>query len=820
MSVEDAELKSFLTAFTDRPSSIPPGFRPEPYLAGSAFLNYYIFTKTFPDSTASRLGMVYTHALIVDINDIQYVDDLESFFLSFVDGVPLERPRLTHFEFTNPPIKLLGGGNIYPRYVQSTVARLVAGSTPIAFCGTLESFGFTLKSIWAGLPLPFRKCFRYTVGFSSNDLRDTAPMVIYFQSGLESKLTGVDLVTDQDHAEIEIHSQVELFLLGAKRDSQFSTFITDLNVDLSDFTTFNSSAKAYGFFTEIGQQADPNKLRSLIRFIAKLSPRKEDGASIKSKIIQLLSEDISEGKDGNIKALRNIGLEEFVDGSESLALAIGQYLQRSFGGELNFDDYVVSELIELLASGSNTDWWNKALSDSLKGIVSTTSKKTIHNIWKLLDIPGPKILEWIPIASVYEKSMIEYFPGSFKESSAKELLPALQKRKWFLLNAYVLTVYLKTSDALLQQLHIEEHLSYRDSVGSLFLMGKLSDRELLSLTLSSENEKLVNCFARRIEQAEILLSEMDISKNIWALIWAESLRLTKKLSHGVTNLQEVVRKIYHLTCQGVNVPEIIVELFAKSELADLSGYVDRDVFWQKVPAHYQGDFLEATANGFISRLIKEKEELAKPEKPLEQRLVSDAFIGSFLNKYRDDMDAVVTVYENLPGLKDRFLADYIRNYRSSISDFLSSRLGSLLYTNQFRQSAERIFEKAKDNASFKIALNKCKDLVYVGLIDKFLYRHLFSETITDEVAYAALRELALLLYPQGPEQNDLWERAGGKNSKLNNHQTREESWYHALHLLQYGGGGRDISVKSLLKEMHSDFQQNKGVSHLLDYFKK
>ncbi|WP_037360641.1 5'-methylthioadenosine/S-adenosylhomocysteine nucleosidase [Asinibacterium sp. OR53] len=61
------------------------------------------------------------------------------------------------------------------------------------------------------------------------------------------------------------------------------------------------------------------------------------------------------------------------------------------------------------------------------------------------------------------------------------------------------------------------------------------------------------------------------------------------------------------------------------------------------------------------------------------------------------------------------------------------------------------------------------------------------------------------LYPQGPEQNDIWKRAGGDVSMLSNASSRKSQWFGAIEALSLGGGGKAITVKSLLDEIVLDY---------------
>jgi hypothetical protein len=68
------------------------------------------------------------------------------------------------------------------------------------------------------------------------------------------------------------------------------------------------------------------------------------------------------------------------------------------------------------------------------------------------------------------------------------------------------------------------------------------------------------------------------------------------------------------------------------------------------------------------------------------------------------------------------------------------------------------------------------------------------------------------LYPLGPTDQDIWVRAGGDISRLKLTGTGRANWYAALRTLQLGGGGCDISRRTLLNAALDDYPHH---PHLL-----
>ena len=67
-----------------------------------------------------------------------------------------------------------------------------------------------------------------------------------------------------------------------------------------------------------------------------------------------------------------------------------------------------------------------------------------------------------------------------------------------------------------------------------------------------------------------------------------------------------------------------------------------------------------------------------------------------------------------------------------------------------------------------------------------------------------VNELATL-YPQGPEESDIWKRSGGDISIFINSANRKAQWFAAIEKLALGGGGKNITITTLINEVKDDY---------------
>ncbi|MEU8327578.1 caspase family protein [Micromonospora sp. NPDC048839] len=71
------------------------------------------------------------------------------------------------------------------------------------------------------------------------------------------------------------------------------------------------------------------------------------------------------------------------------------------------------------------------------------------------------------------------------------------------------------------------------------------------------------------------------------------------------------------------------------------------------------------------------------------------------------------------------------------------------------------------------------------------------------------------LYPAGPIDQEIWARAGGDVSRLKLSGTGRANWFAALRTLRLGGGGQNISYRTLLSAAIEDFPHHPELAALM-----
>lgn len=815
----DSDLNSFLTAFTDRPGAIPAGTIMEPYLSGQRFDGKYVFTKTFPDFAAIRGGMVFTHVLVMELSDLNLIKELSDLLTYFVNDIS-KQTALETISFIPSGGKKNDVQEFFPYYIQEILQGIITEKLPVIFCGKLISFQEVLCAIWPGLPLGLKKNFSYTAGFSLSSL-DRLKTMVYFQENLKPILQNSIYVEDSESKIVQIESEIEKFVLFNNTENVFEEFINDLNIQLTDWSILTPAVKAFQLFQKIDFKLSQDETRLLVRYIAKISPESSSGKVIKNKLILKLANSISSEENSNIKSLSNLALDGFPEGPKIIGSAIEKFTINAFQSVNNFQGDALHELLKL-TDGHKTDWWRDSVLKGVSKVFSKVDNVSISNAWQIFLKPESSmvtLLSFIPADNGAEKIFIESMPKSITKTIAEKVAFNIRDKNWFILHSHLLLQYLSAKEAIKVQIGYERSSRFVSFEGSHLLLTNLSDTELLSVTLDMGEDLLIKEYANRASAKPILLKPIDVNESVWLEIWSECLTVSKNLAYGIENLGSTFEKVLRLIEKGITIPERILLLFSESDFADLSGYQNRKSIWRNLPHLYIKKFQEATAIGCMKKILNAGLVFDEIEQEIKIILGSDDFITVFLSVNRANMNVVLAAFSNIPDLKDKHLSDYIHYFSENLSELESAKLGDVVLDKKFATSARQIFEKAKNNPQYRIALNNCKPLINFSFYEKLMNGSLFGEQVSADAVYSEILSKVLAMYPQGPEHSDIWKRAGGDISKFINQKSREDNWKHGISLLRNGGGGANLSAGSLLRIMIEDYPQNNELIELKKYFK-
>lgn len=715
-TLTDPDLTSFLIAFTDRPAALPPGVSLLSYLSGSAYSKYYVLTKTFSDTTATRAGMVFTHVLILNLDDIVLVNNLQDVLSHFVQSIESKIDEIKEFQVNLSKTSNYSLSKIQPKYIQETISTIISGINPILFSGDITTFSNALQQIWNSPNTLSRKKIKFRTSFTLSDIERVKDLtIVSIQKDFLPKWQGQKIIQGENQDKVEINSLSEALFLGHKNENPFYNFMVELNVNLSEVQSYGLYEKIFTNHTSINKLEDANILRQDIRTLAKISPSPKNGKAIKEKFLDRLLTLIRDKKDRNIKALRNIDWASFPDGEEKGKAIVSSFLLSEIENPSQKQFQALSELVVLSASDNEQNWWHRTISESLCNAFKKQSAVSLKNIWQLIDFSESTLQSLLSVfLSIQNCDVIlrKSIPEKLRTDTCKALLQFAQKKNWFLLHADVLLLQFSIETSIEMQLEYERKLSLADSVGVKYLTAKLAPNKLIDLAIKISDKKLSELSVEEIEKNTSLLQNIDLTVSSWLDIWTAFVIKTQKVFSGLIGQEkEIVSAVLDLVTNGKNVNATVITLIADSPFSDISGYKNRSKVWGAINTSNKEKFLAATTQSVFKNLLAGNVDPKSVESDILDRLTSDSFMTRFLDENKSNIEPIIVFFSIFKTLKDNFLADYISYFRGNISETQAKKLGKLINNNLFSKSARAIYEKAKYNSSFSFAYETCSGLV-------------------------------------------------------------------------------------------------------------
>ena len=354
-----------IASMLDLPDTVPPGVQAwSPFVRGFPIDGYYVLARTFLDSSASRGGMVLTHALIVGLDDMCKVGSLTALFgwlaPSAID-CPGSVARLeldTAVSIHAPATDLIGTANALTTQELAPVVRL-----------GIEGFEYLVDSLWRSLWPGLRRTFAFRLSFGPNDVvEQPAPVIVCTPEQLQARWTKHRIVKPDDQTP---DSEFARLLCGQRDVEPIRALAEGLGLEIRTLKELSRLERLHALLSG-GESFDD--LLAATRLADGLSNQQKLGASIKNKLIDRFTALIPGAGCKNLLQMRNLALSGFAN-TRSLWLAV-ELLVSSLGFTPEDD----SDLIEMLAALVDEDLAVPPWRAAVKTGISTAARRENPNI--------------------------------------------------------------------------------------------------------------------------------------------------------------------------------------------------------------------------------------------------------------------------------------------------------------------------------------------------------------------------------------------------------------------------------------------------------
>ncbi len=805
-----------LQPYTDRAFNVSLYIPWEPYLTGFPFRDRYVLAKTFPDPSASRSGMVFTHALIFDLIDAGNLADLGCLLPLFPES-PQHSGSLQAIEIDKP----VGDTHTVPDRVQgleSLVQTLVSNSSksaPAVWLGQ-EGFDAVIVGVWNCLWPAIRRELRFRLSFGPQDTTQQGFTIVSTPAALESRWRTFPIVRVGDRAPSP--TLATAFVLRQPDAAYLHALAADLDAPLASFSDVRLLMYAAGYLERL-EHVTAEEARALGLLLVKLSPDPTKGLVLKRKVFQELLRRTRAAGAADIAGLRAIDPALFPDGHQLLTQTLEEWIASQVSSTTDND---AEQTAPLLVEAYNTDdsFWAEALRQAIRNALVVWRPMTARVLWlwwqarpELIDLMQHALPEAFPV----ERDFATTCPRTLASAVGDAVRLMAARLRWLMLHAVTVASYQTPRRAVEVQMLIDTEPRHIEALRAL--AARIGDDALIDVALHVGEERLITLAGHSCAQRPELLGKLDVTNSTWRKIWLQKIeaRADVDVWGGISQPAMTMNRLLGVDTGGSVQDRHLLLYIARTPFGDLTEQPQRRELWKRL-GPTAAEFLTTTAEGWLERLRRNPTWNDHLEPELERIVTESSRLTRHLRLATSaDATFVLTIFGRFSHLGQRELLDWLRSIASQPAPLAwedARHIGLLVRKNAWAEAARQIMSSVNSRRQdFVPALQECTSLL--SLLDRFKlsFSGIDVGSRTQDEWWRAFIDLASHLYPRGPEERHVWSRAGGDLAMLRRDTPGRTQWEEAIFLLQKRIGG-DISVSSLFDTMQDDFRNNEELQML------
>lgn len=790
-----AELASRL----DLPDTAPPGVEWSPFVSGFPHGDRYVLARTFADPTASRAGMVLSHAVIAPLEEVTTTADLRPVIALLIAAPELPDALQACDVPTSTPTAPTATD-----LIPAAEALTTRGTGPVVRVG-VQGFEGLAVALWFHLWPELRARFAFRLSFGPHDVVDMPqPSLVCTPTALAARWTGHRIIGTSGSPPV---TGAVAILSGSTEGEPILAFAREIGARLDRFTDLPLLERAF----ELGSSLSPSfdDCVAVLRLVEHLSPDPTMGAASKAKMIGRLASRLDGAAVAGISLLRNLSTTGLPAAS---TLWTGL---ESWAGANKFpqadDRAMLSAIDDALSATTAVEPWRRAVLAGVVAAASSTSSGFAAAFWRWAET-RPATLK--TLADHFwqdgglEARLSDAVPRKISYDAGKAVTGIALMKGWLRLHGAAAGASLLPSEAVRLQLSVDANPDNLDGLRAA--LRSATPAQALTIALETAEPRILHIAAEEVARKPQLLKDVDFSTLPAQRLWAQALAANAEAWRGPADPQRSFISVVEKHLDGGTIDPELITALAKSPLADLSGYARRAEAWQRFAGPTRTNILKATAGGWLDR-ASTGDVAHAPDPQLEAAILADDRLDSTLSALAPTgVGTVAQIVSALPGIDEhrflRWLAIWAAARRSLPSGD-AEVLGRLILDRRWRRTVDELVRLAcMGRDDVKPALRVCHDMIGI-----FMRWTLGLSAVSYEEKWTILEDLAADLYPNGPDHNEIWGRAGGRAADLQTSGSGRSRWRDAIGQMRRGRGPRSAQ---LLDVMRQDFPRNDQVRYL------
>ena len=345
------------------------------------------------------------------------------------------------------------------------------------------------------------------------------------------------------------------------------------------------------------------------------------------------------------------------------------------------------------------------------------------------------------------------------------------------------------------------------------ILGMMEPASLVTEALAIDDQIVTSAAAAAVAAAPTLLAELSLRKPQVQKVWIEALKREDAAWRIKPNVVALRNEVFDCLL-GHDLASDLLEHLVSSPLGNVLDYPRRTDVWRALPCRCRNVCLASTAETWARSLPDRvfQAEYLDPEYELAIALASPKMLQEMKAALkRLAFEDVLNVFTGNPQLPETLLTEvfatfYRSNRHPSGEEF--DRAARLVAARDWRNFTRSLLGSHGLTEDLRGFFNICAD--HLALWDRV--RHGISKPSTSELDDLFI-ETACVLYPSGPMDCMIWDRAGGDPSQLDVSGTGKRQWDAAIRKIR---NGNQLRAPCLIAAMRGDYPLN----YRLDYFAK
>lgn len=799
MASHPGMVSSELTSRLDLPDTAPPGADWSAFLSGFPHGDHYVFARTFSDPAATRAGMVLSHAVIAPLAGVVATADLRP-LLALLITAPELPTTLEACEVpassTQPPVAA--------DLVAAAEALTTRGTGPVVRLGH-QGFEELVVSLWFHLWVEIRAQFAFRLSFGPADLIDTpSPSLVCTPKPLAARWTGHRIVGSTAPKAV---SRAAALLYGGAEAEPVLDFAREIGAQLKSLSDLRLLERAY----ELGSAPTATFAErvAVLRLVERLSPDPAAGPAGKARLVEGVASHLPVASVRDIFLLRNLGSAAF-PAADTVWASLREWVSRNSLTE-DEDGPLLSAIDDAMSTAAAVPAWREAILGGMADASRDESSAFPTAFWRWTDAQPATLIalaDHLPLDREVEARLAELAPRKLAQATGDAVMALAISKRWLRLHGATVGATLPLADAIHRQVSVDTDPTYMDGVRAV--LRQATPAEALAIALKMADPRVLHIAAEQVAREPHVLEAVDFHDAPAQEIWARSLMMNAGSWDGPADPQQAFAAVLNNLIDDKPANADVIAALSSSPIADLSAYPRRAEVWSRVGGATRTNLLKATAAGWLNHAMSATVPYG-PDPVLESALLEgDTLDQALRTLFQTDVAAVAGIVAALSGYDEpRFIGQLggLVAARRPLATSEAEALGRLVLERRWKRAVDDLVDLVRTGRNdLKPALNVCHAMISI-----FTRWSLGLSSISYEQKWQVLGELATDLYPSGPDHNELWSRAGGRNADLQSYGSGDGRWRDALEHMRRGQGPR---AERVLGEMARDFPWNEHLRYL------